>query len=191
MKKIFLIAIIAALSSCNSSTQKKEDAMGTMSSDSTKRDDVGYPYPVDYTNFEIGDLKHAQTILNIWKAWDNRDLASVKDSFADTLMLQLSDGSIINGSRDSVFSTLQSYQNNFTSIKSSVEAVMSIKGLNKSTNQKENYVAIWGKEVRTPKNGKTDSVWLHEVWLINNEGKTNFVRQYSQAFPKAIDAKMK
>jgi hypothetical protein len=184
MKNVFLLAVIAAFSSCNSGTETKDDAMGTMSSDSTKKEDVVYAYPVQYTNFEMGDAKHAQSILNIWKAWDNNDLTSVKDSFSDSLELHLADGSLIKGSRDSVLSTLQLYRNNFSSIKSSVDGVMSIKGLNKNTNQNENYVAVWGKEVSTTKNGKTDSLWLHEIWLIDKDGKTNYATQYSQVIPK-------
>ena len=62
MKKVFLFAAIAALTACNSGTETKDDSMGSMSSDSTKKEDVVYAYPVNYSNWEIGDSKNAQTI---------------------------------------------------------------------------------------------------------------------------------
>ena len=184
MKKVFLFAAIASLSSCNSGTETKEESMGTMSSDSTKKEDVVYAYPVLYSNLEIGDSKNAQTILNLWKDWDNGDLTRSKDNFADSVELHLRDGGYVMGSRDSVLTAAQSVRNSFSSVVSSVNSVVSLKGIFKPTNQNENWVAVWGKEVSTNKKGKTDSVWLHEAWRLNKDGKVDLLYQFAAQIPK-------
>ena len=191
MKKIFLFAAVAALTACNSSTEKKDDAAGSMKSDSTKSDEIVYPYTTSFSITGLGDPKHSQTVLNIWKAWDSRDISSVKDSFADSLELHLSDGTTIKGSRDSILSVMKSFQDNFNSIVSSVNSVMSLKGMNSLNNQNEEYVAVWGTEVTTSKTGKMDSIWLHEVWRINKDGKTDYVSQFAQVIPKTSATKSK
>ena len=184
MKKVLLFAAIAVLIACNSSTEKKEDAMGTMSTDSTKKEDVVYAYPILYSNYEMGDSKNAQTILNLWKDWDNGDLSKSKDNFADSVELHFRDGGYVKGKRDSVLSVAQSGRNTFSSVVSSVYSVSSLKAINKSSNQNENWVAVWGKEVSTNKKGKTDSVWLHEVWRLNKAGKAEMLFQYAAQIPK-------
>ena len=191
MKKVFLFAAIAALSACNSGTDTKDDSMGSMSPDSTKKEDIVYSYPVLYNNVEMGDAKYGQTIVNIWKVWDSGDLSGMKDVFADSVELNFWDGSSIKGSRDSVLTAVQSFRNNFSSVKSSINAVVSIKGTNKITNQAENWIAIWGKEISTTKNGKTDSIWLHEAWRINKDGKVDLANQFASVIPKPPTAKSK
>ena len=189
MKKVFLMAAVAALTACNSSTEKKEDAMGTMSSDSTKKEDVVYAYPVNYSNWEISDSKNSQTILNLWKDWDNGDLSKSKDRFADTIELHFRDGGYMKGSRDSVTSAAQEARNTMTSVVSSVFSIVSLKGYNKPVNQNENWVAVWGKEVSTNKKGKIDSTFLHEIWRLNKDGKADLLFQLSA--PLAPSTKMK
>jgi hypothetical protein len=177
MKNVFLLAVIAAFSSCNSGTETKDDAMGTMSSDSTKKEDVVYAYPVNYSNWEIADSKNAQTILNLWKDWDNADLSKSKDNFADTVELHFRDGSFRRGSRDSVIAAAQTARNTMSSVVSSVFSVVSLNGHNKPANQNENWVAVWGKEVSTNKKGKIDSAFIHEIWRLNKDGKADLLFQ--------------
>ncbi len=46
------------------------------------------PYPIGYSSdFEKDDPKNAETLLALWKAWDNGDLAAAKDMFADSVEL--------------------------------------------------------------------------------------------------------
>jgi len=191
MKKTFLIAAIAALSACNSGTEKKDESTSSTNADSTRKEEVVYAYPVQYTNMEMGDAKHGQTVLNIWKAWDSGDLSGMKNSFADSVEFHFWDGTSMKGSRDSALSSIQLFRSSFSSVTSSVLAVMSIKTTNKNSNQIEDLVLVWGKEVSTSKKGKTDSIWLHEVWRVNKDGKADFANQFAEFFPKTPTPKSK
>ncbi len=105
MRKLIFTGMIAMIVSCNSNPTPATET--TTSADSTSssamQQDVTYVYPVGYSSkFKIDDPKNAQTALNIWKAYDNGDLLSAKDYFADSVEIHFSDGSVLHSVRDSV-----------------------------------------------------------------------------------------
>ena len=51
----------------------------------------------------------------------------------------------------------------------------------KSTDKKENWALIWGKEIDTDKKGKVDSFYLQETWRFNKDGQADLFFQYRQA----------
>src|SRR6266496_5979933 len=109
MKKILVFASVALFAACNSGTDNaKVDSMKS-GSDSTKMDEMNYPYTADYSSkFEIGSSKNAMTILQLYKDWDNNTIQNSKNSFAemnDTLVF--SSGDILTGSRDSIIATAE------------------------------------------------------------------------------------
>ena len=176
MRKILLFAGIGLFVACNSGT--KEDVGSIAPADSTAKtvEDITYPYTASYSSkFAIGDGKHAQMILGLWKDWDNGDLSKGKDVFADTVEMFFWDGNKIRASRDSVLSSAQSFRNMYSSVTSTVDAFTPLK----STDKEENWVCIWGKEVHTDKKGKVDSINLHEVWRINKNGKADLCYQFA------------
>ena len=63
-------------------------------------------------------------------------------------------------------------------ISTNLEAVVPLKVDEKN----ETWVSVWGVETTT-KNGKTDSMKLHETWRLNNAGKIYHVQQYSAKPP--------
>ena len=181
MRKLMFTATIVAIVSCNpgssSSTQATTDDSTTTASSEVQQD-VTYAYPVIYSSkFTTGDPKNSQAVLNIWKAFDNGDLASAKDYFADSVEMHLSDGSMMHSVRDSVIVAAQTFRNMFTSAVSSVFTVTSLK----STDKGENWALIWGKEIDTDKKGKVDSFYLQETWRFNKDGKTDLLYQYKAA----------
>ena len=176
MRKVLLFASIGLFVACNSGT--KEDVGSIAPADSTAKstEDVTYPYTAGYSSkFAIGDAKHAQKILSLWKDWDNGDLSKSKDVFADTVEMNFWDGNKMRASRDSVIAAGQSFRNMYSKVTSSIDAVTPLK----STDKDENWVAIWGKEVHTDKKGKVDSINLHEVWRINKNGQTDLCYQFA------------
>jgi hypothetical protein len=176
MKKISLFFIAAAFTACNNSTDTKVESMSA-TTDSSKQDNMTYPYTAMYSSkFEMGDAKNAQTILNIWKSWDNGDLTSMKEMFADSLEFHFSNGMTDKGSRDSVMAHAQAFRNTMDSVSSTVDAFFPVK----STDKNENWVCIWGKEVDKDKKGKIDSTYLQETWRLNKDGKVDFVLQYKR-----------
>jgi hypothetical protein len=116
MKKILIVTSMAFFAACNSSTDKAKvdsmsagtDTTASASTAATMMPAINSPYKVTYSSkFEIGDPKHAETVLNLWKDWDNNNLANGKNSFADTVTFYFSDGSMMHASRDSALAMAQ------------------------------------------------------------------------------------
>jgi hypothetical protein len=160
MKKIFIIAFMAFFAACNNSSDKaktesmKSDSSAATTTATTTMPDINSPYALTYSSkFEIGDPKNAETVLNLWKDWDNGNLMNGKNSFADTVTFHFSDGSMMRAARDSAVATGQKMRDNLASSTATVDAVMSVR----STDKNENWALIWAKEVNTNKKGKVDS----------------------------------
>lgn len=172
MRKIFFAAIACfaiILFACNSETEK------TTATAANAADSTTYSYKAGYSSsFEMGDPKNSEIILKLWKDFDNGDLSVTKSSFADTVDINLRDGTRMVGPRDSIVAGAQAYRNEFTSVQSRVDAFFSIR----STDKNENWVCIWGTEASTHKSGKVDSVRLQETWRLNKDGKVDFMLQY-------------
>ena len=181
MKKIFIVAAMAFFAACNNSGDTKVDSMksgDTSATAATTMKDINSPYPIGYSSkFEIADPKYAETILNLWKDWDNGNLANSKNSFADSVTFHFSNGEMIHASRDSIIAMGQAERNKLASSIASVDAVMAAK----STDKKGNWALIWGKEVDTDKKGKVDSFYLQETWGFDSTGKVSSLYQFRAA----------
>src|ERR1700730_15145048 len=178
MRKILAMAGISLLAACNNSPKDEVSSVAPNrdSSAAAASENVSYPYTATYSSkFEIGDPKHAQTILNLWKDWDNNTLANSKNVFADSVSMYFWDGSMIHATRDSVLASAQKFRNTYTSVNSRVDAFTPLKSVDKN----ENWVAVWGMETHTDKKGKVDSIGLHEVWRLNKDGKADLVYQFA------------
>ncbi len=133
------------------------------------------PYDITYSSkFEIDDPKNAESLLAIWKSYDNGNLSAARDLFADTIDAQLGDGSTMRLQRDTMLAAVQAARNSFNSALDVVAAITAVK----STDRNEHWVLIWGTETDTYKNGKVDSVHLQETWRFNQDGKADRVLQY-------------
>ena len=175
MKKILIVSSMAFFAACNNSTDKaKVDSMSAATDSTatatTTMPAINSPYAVVYSSkFEIGDPKHAETVLSLWKDWDNNNLANGKNSFADTVTFYFSDGSMMHASRDSALAMAQKMRDGQASITSTIDAVMSAKSLmnnasSKPEDQNQNWALIWGEERVTDKKGRKDSSAIMETW---------------------------
>lgn len=176
MKKIFVFASIALLAACNSKKTEKDEPAKT--GGETTMQDIKSPYEIGYSSkFAMDDPKNAETLLTLWKDWDNGNLSAHKDMFADSLELHFSDGSMMHASRDSVLASAQNYRNTFASSVDRVDAIMAVKSRDKN----ENWALIWGMETNTDKKGKVDSTFLQETWRFNKDGKADLMYQFRAA----------
>lgn len=177
MKKIFILGGMAFLIACNSNNTK--DAAPTTANITSVTENLVYPYPVNFTNFKADDQKNTETVLNIWKYWDSGNVDEQKKYWADTIEGHAWDGFYVKAALDSFVISGKQYRSNFSSIVSSVNGVISFSGINKATGKDENWAAVWGKRLLTDTKGKTDSMWLHEAWRFNKEGKADALYQFA------------
>ncbi len=177
MKQIFITVIAASVIACN--TAEKTSPGETKAVTETKPASISNMsgYTASYsTSFELGDVKNAEAILALWKSWDEGNLSTSKQYFADTVSFYVSEGGEITGPRDSTVADAQRYRDMFSAVKSTVHAIFPIK----STDKNQEWVCVWGTEVRTDKKGKTDSIHLQETWRFNSAGKTDLIYQYAR-----------
>lgn len=174
MKKVFLFGFaLAVLAACNS-----KESGNTTGGDSpvTPAAEIKSPYEIGYSSkFTMGDPRNAESVLALWKSWEGGDLSTSKDLFADSVEIYLADGSKIAGPRDSVLAGAQQFRSSLSSSVPSVDVIFAAR----STDKNEEWALVWGKEVNTSKDGKVDSVYLHEAWRFNKDGKTDRMFQYA------------
>jgi hypothetical protein len=176
MKKFFLVAMAATIAACNSNKSDSTDSMPSASDTTSQK--INSPYPVQYSSdFAMDNPKNAETLLSLWKAWDNGDLSATKDMFADSVTMHFANGATMHASRDSAVAAAQGARNSVATAVSTVDAIMPVKSKDKN----ENWALIWGKEVDTNKNGKVDSFYLQETWRFNKDGKADLFYQFRAA----------
>ena len=178
MKQLsFTTLILCVLVACNTATTSTENKTDTMAAATTPSDEnVTYAYTPAYSaDFTIGDSKYAQTVLELWKDFDNNTFDTHKDAFADSVSMDFADGSKMNGPRDSIIAGAKAYRTSLKNVVSSIEAVVTLKPKGKD----ETWVSVWGKEVDTHNNGKMDSVYYNENWMFDKDGKIAYMGQYA------------
>lgn len=176
MQKIIIsllaISIVACSDHKTGSEAKTDDAKATPAS-TTPANLYGYS-PAYSSSFEMGDPKHSEMLLALWKAYDDGNLSAGKDNMSDSLHVYTADGSVMEGLRDSVLAKVQAYRDQFSAAKSTVHAIMPVRSVDKN----QDWVLIWGMEVDTDKkSGKVDSVYLQETWRMKN-GKFDLLYQH-------------
>lgn len=175
MNQISIAVLAVFLIACN--TAEKTPPEETKAATETKSaiNTAGYT-PTYSASFEMGDNKHAEVILALWKDWDNGNLEPSKNLFADSVRFYTSDGSLIVGPRDSAVANAQNFRNMFSAVKTTLHAVFPVKSIDKN----DDWVCIWGTEVNTDKKGKVDSVVLQETWRFDKNGKIDLLYQHSR-----------
>jgi hypothetical protein len=178
MKKILIVGLFSALVSCNDAGTETNSNASTVAAPA----DVTYAYPIAYSSkFEMGDPKKAQQVAQLWKDFDDNKLSNQKNLFADSVEMNFP-GAQMNGTRDSMFAETQRYRDQLTSVRSTIDAIMTTKSIDKDKDG--NWVCVWGSEVVT-KEGKVDSARLHELWHFNKDGKIDYMSQFRQPYPTA------
>src|SRR5215469_9818926 len=109
MKKLPLIALLAVLSACNSAPSSPAAAPAKSGGDSAAAvKPIKSPYEIMYSSkFEIDDPKNAETLLALWKVYDDGDLSKGKEMIADSIEMHFANGAMVKASRDSATAMVQ------------------------------------------------------------------------------------
>ena len=138
--------------------------------------EVNYPYPLAYSaKFKFIDPEKGKMVLNFCKNFENNTIENSKDIFADKVSIDLPKLKL-KDNRDNVLSAFKSYRNTFTSFKTELDVVMSVK----STDKGDDWVLVWAIDKYTGKDNVEHSVKYQQVWLINKEGKISFMEQFDR-----------
>jgi hypothetical protein len=181
MKRNLLFSVLALLTACNSNPPASStDSLAKPAADSvmSAMPAIQSPYPIEYSSkFAVDAPKNAETILTVWKDWENGNVAAHKELWADNIMMHFSDGTLLMASRDSIMAWGQQMRNSLSSSVSRVQAVTALK----SVDSNQHWVLIWGFEKNTDKKGKVDSSYLQETWRFTDDGKIDRVYQFRAA----------
>lgn len=128
------------------------------------------------SNFKIGDPSYSAKILTLWKDFEDNTLDKHADMFSDTVTMMLSEGMVVKGKADNLAGA-KAFRSSLNNYKVTVEAWVSLK----SVDRNENWVAIWGTEEYTDKDGKAIKRRVHEIWGFNKDGKISIMMQYEGA----------
>lgn len=140
-----------------------------------------YPYKADYSSqFAMGSQENAKKILELWKDYDANMLNTHADYFADTVTVDLPNGTRLKG-KDSVLKAIGEYRTSQGKVESTVDAWISTKSLDRN----EDWVYIWGLETATDATGKVTKNRIHEIWQLNKDGRVVYMAQFV-ATPPAI-----
>jgi len=140
-------------------------------------------YPALYSNWELGKRENMNTVLSLYKAWDESSVDNIKNLFADSVILDLPGGRRITSSRDNITDVLIKYRKSFAETSNQVISVYPI--LNKETN--DEWVAALLYNKWTYKDNKRDSSLFQDLWKLQN-GKIYYMLSLEQS-PSRITVK--
>jgi len=184
MKKLFSIAFVLFLFSCNNGEKNTTETTNTTDTTGatevkSPENKVDLPYKMAYEGTAtIGNPENIKTVMDF-----NHDLAdgktdSIGSYFADSVYVAFADGSEINNSRDSVSALVTKWRKTVSDVKLSYITAVAVDNKDKG----DQWVFQWIDEADNYKDGKKNHEMLHEDYRLVN-GKIRDVYQYSQAIP--------
>jgi hypothetical protein len=163
----FTSILLSALSATSQGTTKKE----------TTANQVFYPYTATYSSqYGEGKPEYAKIVLELWREREENAIDKHTNMFADDVRLIFANGQIVKGKENAIAAT-KLLRNSLASVTISATAWLPFKSLDRN----QEWVAAWYTETSTNKDGKTETVSLHEIYRFNEHGKINLMRQYVEA----------
>jgi hypothetical protein len=171
MKKIFAAFFALSLFACNSAnTPVTAEATPFVPADM-------HGFSPQYSaSFVMDSAANTETILALWRVWQDGDLSKGRQYFADSFTVFPYEGGMVQGATDDVLKGTQDFRNSFKTMNTAIDAIFAAK----STDRNEHWVTVWGSEIRSDSSGKTDSLTLQETWRLDSAGKVNLMFQYAR-----------
>ena len=152
-----------------------KEATTTTAADET----VVLPMETSYKGkMEIGTSANVVTVMQ-WNKWlSERNLDSAFTTFADSVTIDMADGTRFDLPKDSIKNVMAGWLSTMKSINIKYIAAMP---LNNTTN-KDEWVLSWTDESYEYNDGKKEHVIIHEDYRMVN-GKIRQVLQYARKLP--------
>src|SRR5688572_31646296 len=132
MKNSLSILCLCIILSCGQD-KKTEDKVEPVTASNTETPPSPLNYSVLYSDWEIGKRENMNTVLSLYKAWDESSVDTMKNIFADSVILDLPGKRRITSSRDSITGALIKYRSAYSKTANQVLSVYPL--LNKETNE--------------------------------------------------------
>ena len=133
-------------------------------------------YPALYSNWEIGKRENMNTVLSLYKAWDESSVDNLKSLFADSVILDLPGGRRVTSSRDNITDILVKFRSAYKTTANQVISIYPL--LNKETN--DEWVAALLYNKWTYKDNIRDSSLYQDLWKLQN-GKIYYMLSLEQS----------
>lgn len=171
--KFFGLLLLCFMMACNSNTEKKE----TAAAPAAEKTAVDLPYKAEYTSDWTQDVSDAdlKMVLQSYKDWENNNIPGLRSAFGDSVMVDMADGTHVNGKADDIVKTFTTYRDSLTSSKIKMQSWEKMY----SPTKKDGYVVTWYDQYDTFKSGKIDSATYHDINLVKN-GKIVWYAQYKR-----------
>jgi hypothetical protein len=166
---LLLLFIIIMLPACNTPTNSNTTNAST--------DTLSYAFKPTYSSDITvpGNPVNAQKVLQVWKMFETDRIQDMKPYFADSVKYDDASGMHFYGPTAQLLSFAKSDIDNLDSMRFDIVAWQSAHVNDKN----EDWVNIWSRERRYPKNGgKADTVLMQENWKVKN-GKVIAFNQYT------------
>jgi hypothetical protein len=166
-RTLFAATFCAFFSSCG---QQKQDDTATKTADT-----LSYPFKASYS----ADMtvpshpEYAQMVLKVWKMFETGQIDAMKKYYADTVTYD-SGGHRFFGKSGDLLKYAASDIAGLDSLRFDISMWQSVH-LN---DRNEDWVFIWARERRYPKNGKPDTSMMHEQWKVV-KGKVAYFNDYN------------
>jgi hypothetical protein len=189
-KTIYILSAVFIFTACadNKKTEPASSAAVKDSSASTisKTD---YAYPVKHSEWEIGKSDNIKTVLDFYKAWDNKEAGKVAGFFADTLRLRIpTEREEIVLPNAKINDALRENRGMYDGTSNNIISAVSLH--DRESNVDWVWINTYEKWVEA--DGKRDSLIYHDEWRIKN-GKIDFLWSFyklpTKTFLKDNDTK--
>jgi len=176
MKRIFLLVIVISIFiSCSTNSSQSTASAGNA------KDTLSYAYTALYSS----DLtvpshpEYAQKVLTVWKMYENKQIDSMRQYYADTVTYDDAQGNHYYGPSSGLLDVAKKEMEKLDSLRFDIDMWESVH----SNDKNEDWVNIWCKERAYPKGGKADTSLMFEKWVIK-DGKISYFNQYYAKMPK-------
>lgn len=169
MKKFtFLFIFVAVFIGCN--TDSRTEVV------TNKKETLTYAYSATYSSDITvpGNPVNAQKVLEVWKMFETANIQGMKPYFADSVKYDDASGMHFYGPTAKLLAYAKSDIEGLDSMKFDIVSWQS----SHVNDKNEDWVNIWSRERRYPKNHKkADTILMQENWKVKN-GKVVAFNQY-------------
>jgi hypothetical protein len=185
MQKTIICCLLLCGAACNSDTKnsEKKDTATTgepkieMTSSAATTASSSLPPYVVFKNWEVGDPRNAELVLNVYKAWDKNTPGEMATYFADSAAYDLPDGNRRTTNNKNVEATFRKWRSGYKETSNIPFSLISLH----SKDRQQDWVIAWTWNKWTTKAGGKDSMLYCDNWRIR-DGKIEYLNSL-ESFP--------